>query len=514
VLFGGVAADGVVVQNDNEITCKAPPNASGPCDVTVVKQAGTAVATNAFMYYAPPTLTSVDPNSGTRDGGQTVTLVGSGFTNGDPGKPIVSFGSTPSAFVTVIDDNTLEALTPESFVEKAVDVSVENNYGKATLPVSFVYTGPIPTVSEVIPSFGSMAGGDLVTVKGEYFTTAGGQITVTFGTAPAVGVTRIDDQTLTCITPISATPSLVPVSVGNANGTSTTPDLFQYIPPPSITNITPTTGPENTALPFTITGTGFQDYNAGTPVIKIGGLDVTDIVVVDDTQITCSTPLLAEGTYDLNFENNRGDVMVGSAFTFEWVPQWISTYGTNLGLSDDSNGTCNLGFSFPFFGNNYTTVYACSNGAVTMGSAGSTSLYSGQFSGLPQISICAYDLNPGNGGGVYFNPYSSAMGVITYAGVPWYSNGGSITAQLLLRASGKFAILFQTVTWYNPMVVGLSPGSSYSNSISVDWSTSPDIGTNVQASETFSGSSDLIGYATVFTPDGSGGYTTERIALP
>ncbi len=518
VLIGGIAADDVVVDSDSRMTCKTPAHTEGAYDVTVVKEAGAGTATAAFQYYPAPTLASVTPNAGSRDGGLTVTLTGTGFQMGDPGDPTVLFGSTPSQFVMVMDDTTIEAITPVSYVEKPVNLTVQNNYGSATLLGGYTYKGPVPVVNGVAPDSGSTNGGQAVTITGDFFTTAGGALTVKFGTAPGVNVMRTDDQTLTCITPISNVNGLVDVSVSNENGTGTLPNAYTFIaPPPSIASVTPPSTPENTSTNITIQGQGFMNFGAGACTVTLGGQPVTNVVVVSDTQITGTTPSLTGGFYDLQVSNNRGVATLTDAFEFQWVPQWITSLGSNQYQSDDSAVLTTFGFNFPFYGTNYSYAYTISNGCIIMENGSTyTSAYSGAFSSWPQISPCAWDLNPGSSGGVYFNTIGSDMAVITFSNVPWYPSSGSIDAQVQLRSDGKFALLYRTVTWYNSMVVGISPnGSPSGGSATVSFSNAPVIAPYQRASGTYTSSNwDLGGYAVLFKPDGAGGYTTAVYALP
>lgn len=68
---------------------------------------------------------------------------------------------------------------------------------------------------------------------------------------------------------------------------------------PEITSIDPAEGSEAGGTAVTITGTGFEDGAA----VTIGGEAATDIVVVDDTEITAVTPAGTVGTADVVVTN-------------------------------------------------------------------------------------------------------------------------------------------------------------------------------------------------------------------
>jgi len=68
---------------------------------------------------AAPVVTSVSPRDGVVAGGNTVTIIGSGFT----GSTDVDFGFRPAASFSVLDDNTISATVPVG-TAGAVDVTV------------------------------------------------------------------------------------------------------------------------------------------------------------------------------------------------------------------------------------------------------------------------------------------------------------------------------------------------------------------------------------------------------
>ena len=63
------------------VTAVTPANASGPTDVVLTTNGGSATKTNGFVYGAP-TVTAISPNAGTTLGGTSVTITGTGFATG------------------------------------------------------------------------------------------------------------------------------------------------------------------------------------------------------------------------------------------------------------------------------------------------------------------------------------------------------------------------------------------------------------------------------------------------
>ena len=145
----------------------------------------------------------------------------------------------------------------------------------------------------------------------------------------------------------------------------------------------------------------------------------------------------------------------GRVVTYSWVD--ISTTGTAItGLGDDSfQGPLNIGFTFPFYGADWTQFYVGSNGLVTFG-AGSTSL-SNQCplpnSSAPNnlLALLWDDLNFNVSGNAYYQnfavcPVGNSVGctVISYHNVAHYGGtaGSAGTWQAILYADGVIRMQF------------------------------------------------------------------------
>ncbi|UCC79073.1 MAG: carboxypeptidase regulatory-like domain-containing protein [Candidatus Zixiibacteriota bacterium] len=121
---------------------------------------------------------------------------------------------------------------------------------------------------------------------------------------------------------------------------------------------------------------------------------------------------------------------------FNWTD--ISNIGIPVLLDDDDNeGPFPIGFSFSFYGEVYDSFYVCSNGFVSFTS---TSI---QYNNRPipfheepncLLAIFWDDLNPENGGQVYYySDTTTNQLVISFDGVPHYTNFGSLHFQVLLN---------------------------------------------------------------------------------
>ena len=85
-----------------------------------------------------------------------------------------------------------------------------------------------PVVTFVDPNAGRVAGGLAVTITGSQFRLNGDGTApvVRFGATPATSVVIVDDTTITCLTPLVASPGLVDVSVTIDGQTATLADAF------------------------------------------------------------------------------------------------------------------------------------------------------------------------------------------------------------------------------------------------------------------------------------------------
>jgi IPT/TIG domain-containing protein len=169
-----------------------------------------------------------------------------------------------------------------------------------------------PQLARVSPHHGPEAGASFVVLTGWQFGN-GGAPTIRFGASAATSVQVIDDQTITCRTPAGV--DTVDVSISNANGSDTLHSAYTYDDHPTPQVISPTFGPENVGTNVTISGFGFVDRIHSISV-TFGGVTATNIVVVDDGTITCTTPASPEGTVDVVVTNQNGSGTIANGWRF------------------------------------------------------------------------------------------------------------------------------------------------------------------------------------------------------
>jgi hypothetical protein len=138
VTFGGVTATSIVLVSGTSITAVTPSGAEGPQTVAVTTPGGTATASFTYLTNAP-TITGVVPNSGTFNGGTTITLTGTNFTDASR----VTIGGIAATSFTVVNATTITAVTA-SGPDGLQSVAVTTPISTATKTNAFTYVIPAP----------------------------------------------------------------------------------------------------------------------------------------------------------------------------------------------------------------------------------------------------------------------------------------------------------------------------------------------------------------------------------
>ena len=218
VTFGGAAATAIVVVNATTITATAPAHAAGTVDIVVTGFGGSGTGNALFTYAVVPIVTSASPGSGNVAGGTLVTITGANFT----GATTVHFGALLAPSMTVVNANTINAMTP-AHTAATVHVTVTTPAGAGQGTNIFKFAAA-PTVSAASPNSGPTTGGQLVTITGTDFT---GASSVTFGGVAATAVTIVNATTITAITPAHAA-GVVNIVVVTPSGSGTGAGHYTY----------------------------------------------------------------------------------------------------------------------------------------------------------------------------------------------------------------------------------------------------------------------------------------------
>lgn len=187
-----------------------------------------------------------------------------------------------------------------------------------------------PTVTSITPNTGSTAGGTSVSVTGTNFLSGA---TVRLGGVAATNVTVASSTTITAVTPPHSA-GTVDVVVTNSDGQSgSLVNGFTYAtnpgPAPTVSSVSPTTGPDTGGTAVTISGTNFVTG----ATVTFGGATASNINVTGSTSISAITPAHPAGSVNVTVTNtDGGSGTAANAYTYTQ-----SSTGETVLLADDFN---------------------------------------------------------------------------------------------------------------------------------------------------------------------------------
>jgi hypothetical protein len=276
--FGTTPAT-IVTVTSSLVTVDSPAGAVGTVDVTVTTPGGTSATSTAdqFTYLTAPVVSAVSPTFGPPLGGTSVTIVGSGFTDATA----VDFGTTSVPF-TVVNPTTITTTSPAG--NGTVNVTVTTSGGTSATSAADQFTYE-PSVTGLSPASGSPSGGTVVTITGVGFT---GASVVNFGTTALTNFVVESDTTITIDSPPGT--GTVDVTVTTPAGTSatSTADQFTYSAAPTVSSISPISGPATGGTEVFITGTNLGDVTG----VSFGSVAVPsgEFLSVSATQVVAIAP--------------------------------------------------------------------------------------------------------------------------------------------------------------------------------------------------------------------------------
>jgi hypothetical protein len=370
VTFNGTAAT-VASWNPTIISVSVPTLATTGNVVVNVN----GVASNGVNFTVkptappPPTISSLTPASAAVGAG--VTIAGTNFGSSQ-GTSTVTFNGL-AATTTSWNATSIVAFVPSGATTGNVVVTVA---GVTSNAVAFTVL-PIPTIASLSPTAGPA--GTAVTITGTNFGATQGTSTVAFNGTLATP-TSWGSTSIVVSVPTGATTGNVVVTASGfaSNG-------VPFTIPPSITSLSPTSGPVGTLI--TITGTNFGAFFQGTSTITFNGTAASP-TSWSDTSIVVPVPSGA----------TTGNVVVGArGFASNGVLFTVTTPDFSLSTAP-SSVTVTAGSPA-----SYTE-----NITATGGFTGSVSL---SITGLPAGASGTFNPNPATGA-------SSALTVTTSSTTP------------------------------------------------------------------------------------------------
>ncbi len=278
----------------------------------------------------------------------------------------IDFFKSHASLTTSVED-TFISFTSDAFYDLA---TVSNpvipivNGTNATQASTFTYYNA-PLFSSVTPTAGRASGGTIILIEGANFGSYGVRpgarnIDILINFLPAINSTVIlDNTTVAALTPpanpssIAGSPVVLTITIDNSVLMINISDAFTYLEPPQIISIFPNTATLLGGTTINITGNNFGPTENGPMVIvTIGNYSCSDVVVYSNMLLSCVTPSLTSGTYDIrvtvdevsaNLSNIYRSielpavVTVTPSSTYRFLPTEVNITGTNFGPLSASN---------------------------------------------------------------------------------------------------------------------------------------------------------------------------------
>ncbi|HWF15462.1 MAG TPA: choice-of-anchor P family protein [Acidimicrobiales bacterium] len=339
VFFGGLTgnqASNVVVNGaGTSLTAVTPPGNPGLVNVIVVTAGGDS-NTETYNYIPLPTIgvNGLNPAFGPVAGGTNVTMTGQGLS-GITAVTFTPFGSfttcgagsfVPATTFSAGNGTTATVTTPD-FTPGPGQAVVCVTAAGGTAPAQELFTfegAPVIGANGINPDQGPTTGGTPVTITGSGFGPGDPSTHVTFGGAQATDVVVVSTTEITAITPASPLPAPgtgpVPVIVSDVGGSSNS-ESFTYVAVPTVSGISPTSGPVQGGEPVTIKGT-----NLCNPINVMFGNNSATItnVSTDCTTITVTEPPGQIGTVPVVVTTQGGPARSPENFTYIGPGYWMS----------------------------------------------------------------------------------------------------------------------------------------------------------------------------------------------
>ena len=206
--------------------------------------------------------------------------------------------------------------TPTAAGTTNFEVKVTSAGQTATKALEITVVHPAPSVTTSSP----MANGTMDVAYSQTLTATGGDGNYTWAmfnsTVLPAGLSLNTATGEISGTPTAAATTNFEVEVTSAGQTATKGlSIMVNLPPPTVSSVSPTSGPTGGGTVVTITGTDFVDG----ATISVGGAAATSVIFNSATSITATTPAGTVGTADVVVTNpdTQADTLVGG---FTYVP--------------------------------------------------------------------------------------------------------------------------------------------------------------------------------------------------
>ncbi len=468
----GITVSSTTVVSATQITATftiAANAATGAQNVTVTTSGGTSGAQSFTVNLAPPTLTSINPNSGVQGQSVPVTLTGTNFVGGATialSGAGITVSNTTVVSATQITATFAIAANAATGAQNVTATTSGGTSGAQSFTANPAPPTP-PTLTSITPTSGVQGQSVPVTLTGTNFI-AGATIALN-----GAGIT-VSNTTVVSATQITATFTIAGnaatgaqnVTVTTSGGTSGAQPFTVNLAPPTLTSISPNNGVQGQSVPVTLTGTNFV---AGAAIGLSGaGITISNTTVVSTTQITATFTIAANaaaGAQSVTVTTSGG-TSGAQSFTVNLGPPT-----TTVSLTSPAGGapaapvdaTVNAVFSqgmdpatiatgtFTVTGPGTTPV----NGAVSYDATSNVATFTPESNLSPTVVYTATITNgaqdlqgkPLANGGITPNPWTFTAGSTTQSPAPVNLGSAANYAILQAQPSPTPALRSLTGTW-------------------------------------------------------------------
>jgi len=252
---------------------------------------------------------NVSPDGGPSGEPVSVTITGSGFLP-IAGADLLQVGTnsiTVSCSSTTSCTGTLPPGQPGT-VDLVMSVE-DTTVSPVVTADQFTFAAP-PVITKITPAVGPETGGTTVTIRGSNFV---GAVSVRFGNKTATAVDVISPSELSVAVPSGSGSAYVTVSTVAGSSPANPTTRYTFLAAPTITRISPSSGPTEGGTKVTIRGSNF----VGAVSVRFGTRPATRVHVLSSSEITASAPP-GSGTVHVVVSDAGGSSRVEPAGTYRY----------------------------------------------------------------------------------------------------------------------------------------------------------------------------------------------------
>jgi len=259
--------------------------------------------------------------------------------------------------------------------------------------------------------------------------------------------------------------------------------------PTSLTSTLPIPGTETQTLTVHNDGGSNLDFVVGTN-LTADAVTLYDELALGKDEADPRQGVLGTGGPDVfGYTWRDSDDPNGPAF--DWVD--ITSIGTRLTLTGDDQNSQNIpiGFAFPYYGGNFSTVNVCTNGWLSFTStltAFTNQPLPNSGSGVPENLLAALwdDFDAFSGQPVYVYRDGTRF-IVSWVNIARHTGTGNYTFQVVLYPSGRIVYQYQSVSGtLNEATIGIQNAAKNDgltvvynnnyvhNNLAVEFRTTPD----------------------------------------